>query len=703
MSLLARGAVSGMVVFSVLGLARWNAAGDREQTRPPARWFMPGARGVEPGGSLPVSKETGYLTRAFSGLRDEQARTWGQRNGLTEALAFSHNLTTVFPPELYDQHPEFFPLEGNARLKPPAGSYFWNPDIARPDVAAYAAAAARRHFERRPDAVSFALGVNDALIWGESPELLALATPVRWFRERPDYSPVVFTFMNRVATDLARTHPDKYVGALAYYWAEQVPPFSVHPRVIPFYTADRSQGYDRDFWCEELEVQQSWGKLAGRGTAEGRAEQRRAGIYDYVYGGGFLVPRVHTRLIAEHLQHAHRAGFTDYYAEVNPNWGLDGPMPWLVAQLVRDPRQTREALLAEYYGRYFQEAAAPMGAFFERCEEIWMGQSGASYWLRHYRNESQAGLFPAAVCAELRGILRTAQQAARSARVKSRVQLVSDTFGVTERLVAFHAAREKLFRAVARAKDSAAITSALVELVGRRREFVEYTNALCAREPVALHPVVWRDYLKNDPVPAALMSLRDAGVRELPVLDDPEGEALRRKLSDWERGAGKELMSNADLGGPLLPARRIAGLTYGVALPSGWLSRVEPAQFHRAELVEANGQRTLRVEGTKDSHVWQWVALPNRGWYEAEILVRGQASRGASVSLVAAFLDASHRHLMLKTHRLPEGEWPDWVMLRQAITPPPNAAWVGLGLRVQYQERGDWVEARGFTLKAATR
>ena len=58
---------------------------------------------------------------------------------------------------------------------------------------------------------------------------------------------------------------------------------------------------------------------------------RRLGLYDYLYGAGFLIPRIHTRLIAEHLKHAAEAGFTDYYAEVNPNWGLDGPMSWLVA------------------------------------------------------------------------------------------------------------------------------------------------------------------------------------------------------------------------------------------------------------------------------------------------------------------------------------------------------------------------------------
>ena len=47
---------------------------------------------------------------------------------------------------------------------------------------------------------------------------------------------------------------------------------------------------------------------------------------------------------------------------------------------------------------------------------------------------------------------------------------------------------------------------------------------------------------------------------------------------------------------------------------------------------------------------------------------------------------------------LPDGDWPEWVTLRQAGHPPKGAVWVGLGLRVQNQVEGDWVEAKGFSL-----
>ena len=408
----------------------------RDQASHQERWFAPGPLGHERGRAAPPPRSAAFLTRSIGGLGSPAASAWGRSNGLTPALSFSENLASVFPPSLFAKQPEYFPMVNGKRERPADNSQYWNPDLSRPDVALHAARVARAAFVAEPDRVSFSLGVNDGLLYGESPELLAAVAPLRWFRDRPDYSNLTFRFMNRAAEELSRSHPDKFLGALAYYWEENTPDFPVHPQVLPFLTADRSQGYDRAFWREEFSLQERWAK----------AGPRRLGLYDYSNGYGFVVPRLHTRLIAENLRHARSARFTDYYCEGTPNWGTDGPMIWLIAQLLSDPNQNTGALLNEYYERYFQEAAAPMRRFFERCEEQWMRQSGYSYWLKHYRNESQADLFPSAVCAELRQLLDQAGRLARQSKVQARVALVSDAFGVTERFVLLNEVRTRLSR-----------------------------------------------------------------------------------------------------------------------------------------------------------------------------------------------------------------------------------------------------------------
>ena len=74
-------------------------------------------------------------------------------------------------------------------------------------------------------------------------------------------------------------------------------------------------------------------------------------------------------------------------------------------------------------------------------------------------------------------------------------------------------------------------------------------------------------------------------------------------------------------------------------------------------------------------------------------------SPGTIVILTFGWLDEHEHHVGFKASRLPDGEWPEWVALQQAGTPPVGAVWVGMGLQVQNQVAGDWIEAREFHLQ----
>ncbi|PTX92356.1 DUF4838 domain-containing protein [Opitutus sp. ER46] len=698
--------------------------------RGPERAFMPGPLGRE--ASRPVHTvqqrdpegrfhaQSGFQMRHI-GLRTEEERAWGRHNDLTPGLPFSHNLNRVFPPALAETHPEFFPLVGGSRLKPPEKSYFWNPDLGREDVARWAAAAASARFAQHPHEVSFALGVNDGLVFGESPETLALIQPRQWFRGRPDFSRLVFTFMNRAAADLAARHPDKYLGCLAYYWAENPPPFPVDPHVIPFLTADRSQSYDPAFKQEEFDLQRRWAATMGKGPdtlAPGASAvpspgpgspPRRIGYYDYLDGYGFLIPRVPIRALAESLQHAHRVGFTDYYGESSRNWGIDGPLPWVIAQLLRAPAQDVEVLLREYYTSYFQGAAEPMRAFFERCEQQWMQQPGPSYWLKHYRNESQAIVFPAAVCAELRTLLNTAACRANNERVRQRVGFVARAFGVTERFVAFQEARAALSTRLLRDRlsDEAGLRR-FEDYIAKRGEFIRYTQQLTAREPLSFHPIPYADFLQNDPTAPAAAALARAGFAVAVARHDAAGVADGLAAADVPATfQSREVLPGRGWAGVLPPARRIAGMDYGISLPAPWRSSHEPTQHGFAALVSpagANGDqaRVLRISGAENTTAFQWAPATPGHLYVASVPARGRVSNSDLVALSIGFLDAQQKPVgRLLFMRLPDGEWPDWATLRQAARAPGNAAWVGVGLRVMHQVAPDWIEFGPVSLRSS--
>jgi hypothetical protein len=176
----------------------------------------------------------------------------------------------------------------------------------------------------------------------------------------------------------------------------------------------------------------------------------------------------------------------------------------------------------------------------------------------------------------------------------------------------------------------------------------------------------------------------------------------------------------------VIPARTIAGLEYGAALPAEWVSKVEPAERHRALLaevrkpeagrqtpesggraeredgslsIESSGPRVLRISGTTDTAVFQWDAVEGNAFYLAQATMRGRVGPGCAATLLMGWLDANARNLGYSTMRLPEGDWPESLVLSQGGFPPAGAAYVGIGVRVQHQTGDDWVEVSGFKLK----
>jgi hypothetical protein len=106
------------------------------------------------------------------------------------------------------------------------------------------------------------------------------------------------------------------------------------------------------------------------------------------------------------------------------------------------------------------------------------------------------------------------------------------------------------------------------------------------------------------------------------------------------------------------------------------------------------------LAGATDAAVLQWnEAVPGRT-YDAAVFVRGRVSSGTSVILTLGWLDAGQKPVgNVLLARLPEGEWNEWVRLRQGGVAPAGARWVGIGVRVQHQVAGDWADVDDFSLR----
>ncbi|MFP4069567.1 MAG: DUF4838 domain-containing protein [Opitutales bacterium] len=445
-----------------------------------ARWYWPGELGFEWVGEVPefFPDRRWSETPAFAQRTLQPVDTdFGRRNRLVRRFSFNHNLARIFSPELFEAEPEVFPeIKGEVRAPRGSARNDAQPDFTHPRTVELAAEAVREHFARHPESRSFSLSVNDNTLFDESEATEAAVSPVEYFRGRPNYTDLVFDFMNQVArrafdetepqrADLAEPsdlpspseqagpfhwfrerfaflRPSasdggerRYVTALAYYWTEQSPSFELHPQVMPVLTSDRAQWHDPACRAQDKALIERW-------AASGA---QRIATWDYYFGAPYPYPRQFTQWITESIRFLHRNGVDVFFSQLPSMWGHDGPKAWLAAELLWDPEQDAAALLEEYYEAFFGAAAEDVRAFYETAEAHRNTHAGRADWIKYYKDEAGIELFGEEVLTELRGHIEAARAAvAADPRRAARVEVLSEAFELTELYAAYHGARVAL-------------------------------------------------------------------------------------------------------------------------------------------------------------------------------------------------------------------------------------------------------------------
>jgi hypothetical protein len=480
----------------------------------------------------------------------------------------------------------------------------------------------------------------------------------------------------------------------------------VHPQVLPYVTTDRSQFHDTQYRAADLELMSRWQ----------RSGVRAYGLWEYGYGYGFIVPRLPHRAFAEAVREGARRGARAYFADFTPQWGFDAFKAWALAQLLWEPERPLADLADDFFHGYYGPAETPMRAFFERCEARWMQQGGAPYWLKFYQQEDQGRLFPADVCAELRGLLTQAAEHARGDdEVGRRVAQTSAAFAVTEAYAEYHAAREKLAALAAGAANfqtiAADIDPAIAHLLAAETRLrAAAAAALCPD----LRAMTWAQldfFTRNDPVPRLLWRAGLSDPRTpAHILANVGENAGARDV--WKLMAtpgffdayvaAEDLVQNGVFRAAAEQPQQPAFLfPRSGALPEKWEVHATPTETGRVALVGEAATRALRVEGGWDTQVFQWHAADPGKVYAASARLRGHSSPGNDAALFLTFLNAEGR--VTGRHRmqaLPKGESPGFTTFFLADTAPADAAWVGVGVGASRQVAADWLEAQHIGLRA---
>ncbi|MFH0797736.1 MAG: DUF4838 domain-containing protein [Candidatus Omnitrophota bacterium] len=182
------------------------------------------------------------------------------------------------------------------------------------------------------------------------------------------HSDYFFNFVNEVARELHKTHPDKYVSTLAYM-SHAATPESVkmeHNVSVQFCFACNRLVYDRPSYEHELNLLEAWGKETGTRP-----------VYLWLYplfpwsnaqGGNYhCFPGFFAHAIGEQFKLFYRYGYRGMYSD---GYGQEVEA-YLTDKMMDDPTLEVDRILNDYFQGLYGAAATPMKQIYLNIEKIY--------------------------------------------------------------------------------------------------------------------------------------------------------------------------------------------------------------------------------------------------------------------------------------------------------------------------------------------
>jgi hypothetical protein len=192
-----------------------------------------------------------------------------------------------------------------------------------------------------------------------------------------------------VLSELDKTHPDRQVGILAYV-THTNPPYRARP-AAGYATLVSHTPWE---FCHVHAIDDAACARNRRfaGYLRGWTSlTRHTGIHDY-YGHFFICapwPIVHS--IRRDVPLFHQLGIERFSSETQQHWATQGLNFYVAAKLAWNPATDVDALLDDYFQRFYGKAAAPMRRYWERWEQAMVATAslgdGGYQWLRLFTPE----------------------------------------------------------------------------------------------------------------------------------------------------------------------------------------------------------------------------------------------------------------------------------------------------------------------------
>lgn len=168
-----------------------------------------------------------FFTEAFDGdwaarnkVNGNSMRLDERRGGKITYYPFVHSFYQLIPPEKYfKEHPEYFSLIAGKRRAERGQLCLSNRDVIRLGIEQLL-----RWIDEHPEATIYSVSQNDWEGWCECDNCRRIEE-----EEGGAHSGPVLRFVNALAAEVEKRHPDKLIDTLAYWYTEP-PPLKVRPR-----------------------------------------------------------------------------------------------------------------------------------------------------------------------------------------------------------------------------------------------------------------------------------------------------------------------------------------------------------------------------------------------------------------------------------------------------------------------------------------
>jgi O-antigen ligase len=321
----------------------------------------------------------------------------------------SHNLHRVFTTE------QFFPLLDGKRQTTP--HITWQPCLSAPGIVETAVAAARSHFELKPDALTFSLAINDGEDWCQCAACRKLlpASQHDLPADRRWWSEPYWRFVDTVAKQIKLEHPGKRISALAYANVALPPSFKLEDNITVFVCEDAGAHFDdarRNFSRQQLEA---WVNVCSD-----------IGRYGYAGLVSWIFPRYCRDELANDIRTASDLGITQFYIENFWVEWIDGPLPWIVKMMLEDPRRNPKRLQAQFCQSVFGPAGPTMDAYYDYLQSVWQSAPNGVFFDGLFNIEKQASRYTPDVRKTMQGFITKANtETANAPTVQAKLAAVT--------------------------------------------------------------------------------------------------------------------------------------------------------------------------------------------------------------------------------------------------------------------------------------